>query len=326
MKTLLLASFVFLSVQIAEAQQSTKVPRIAYLHPGPAATASAARMDAFRQGLHELGYIEGKNISIEYRYSEGKTEAERLPELAAELVRLNVDVIVTSGTPGVLAIKKASATMPIVFTVISHPIENGIVASFARPGGTVTGLTILTEELSGKRLELLKEAVPNVVRIGALSDLTNPTQPLEWKEILTAAQVLGLKLQSLGVRSSNDFDSVFEAALRERAQAIITLPQPRMNNHRNRIVQFTVKNRLPAMYPAPEFTELGGLMSYAPIYTDLFRRAAIYVDKILKGAKPGDLPVEQPTRFEFVINLKTAKQIGLTIPQNVLARADKVIK
>ena len=310
----------------AEAQQPVKVPWIAYLHPGSAATASAARMEAFRQGLRELGYVEGENIAIEYRYADGKTEAEGLPDLAAELVRLKVEVIVTSGTPSVLAIKKASATMPVVFTVISHPVENGIVASFARPGGNATGLTILTEELSGKRLELLKEIVPKVTYIGVLSDLSNPTQALEWKEILHAAQGLGLKLQSVGVRNSKDFDGAFEAALKERAQALITLPQPLMNSHRNLIVEFATKNRLPAMYPSPEYTVGGGLMSYAPIYTELFRRAATYVDKILKGAKPADLPVERPMKFEFIINLKTAKQIGLTIPPSVQARADKVIK
>ena len=224
------------------------------------------------------------------------------------------------------AIKSASATIPIVFAVISHPVENGIVASFARPGGNVTGLTILTEELSGKRLELLKETVPNVSRIGVLSDLTNPTQPLEWKEILAAAQALGVKLQSLGVRSSNDFDSAFKAALRERAQALITLPQPLMNSHRNLIVAFAVKNKLPAIYPAPEYVDAGGLMYYGPVYTELFRRAATYVDKILKGTKPADIPVEQPTKFELMINLKTAKVLGLTIPPMVMMRANRVIK
>ena len=318
-----LSTMLFALCFFAEAQQPVKVPRIGYLRPGSAAP---ARFEAFRQGLRELGYVEGKNIAIEYRYADGKTEAERLPDLAAELVRLKVEVIVTSGTPSVLAIKKASATMPIVFTVISHPVENGIVASFARPGGNATGLTILTEELSGKRLELLKEIVPKVTYIGVLSDLSNPTQALEWKEILHAAQGLGLKLQSLGLRSSKDFDGAFAAALKERAQALITLPQPLMNSHRNLIVEFATKNRLPAMYPSPEYTVGGGLMSYAPIYTDLFRRAATYVDKILKGAKPADLPVERPMKFEFIINLKTAKQIGLTIPPSVLARADKVIK
>jgi putative ABC transport system substrate-binding protein len=306
-----------------DAQEPIKIPRIGFLSPTPA---TPARIAAFRQGLRDLGHIEGKNIAIEYRSGDVKAEAERRPNLAAELVRLKVEVIVTTGTPAVRAIQKASATIPIVFAVISHPVENGIVASFARPGGNVTGLTILTEELSGKRLELLKETVPKVTRIGALSDLTNPTQPLEWKEILAAARGLGLKLQSLGVRGANDFDGAFEAALRERAQALITLPQPLINAHRNRIVEFAVKNKMPAMYPAPEFMDIGGLMSYGPIYTELFRRAATYVDKILKGAKPADLPVEQPTKFEFVINLKTAKHLGLTIPPNVLARADKVIK
>ena len=322
----LLVGLTLASVRLAEAQQPVKVPRIGYLHPGSAATASAPRMDAFRQGLRDLGYFEGKNIVIEWRYADGKTEAEGLPDLAAELVRLKVDVMVTTGTPAVQAIKRASATIPIVFAVISHPVENGIVASFARPGGNVTGLTILTEELSGKRLELLKETVPNVTRIGVLSDLTNPTQALEWKEILSAAQVLGVKLQSLELRSSNDFDSAFKEALRKRAQALITLPQPLMNSHRNLIVGFAAKNKLPAIYPAPEFTDAGGLMYYGPVYTELFRRAATYVDKILKGTKPADLPVEQPTKFELVINLKTAKALGLTIPPVVMMRAQKVIK
>src|SRR4029453_1610629 len=258
--TLALASFHF-----AEAQQPVKVPRIGYLHPGSAATASTARMEAFRQGLRDLGYFEGKNIVIEWRYADGKSEAEGLPELAAELGRIKEDVSVTTVPPAVRAIKRASATIPIVFAVISHPVENGIVASFARPGGNVTGLTILTEELSGKRLELLKGTVPNFTRIGVLSDLTNPTQALEWKEILAAAQVLGVKLQSLGLRSSNDFDSAFKAALRERAQALITLPQPLMNSHRNFIVGFGAKNKLPAIYPAPEFTDAGGPISYGPV-------------------------------------------------------------
>ena len=280
---LLLLGFILGSIHSAEAQQPAKVPRIGFLNPNPSATVSA-RMEAFRQGLHDLGYIEGKNITVEYRHADGK--AERLPELAAELVRTNVDLIVTSSTPGVWAIQKASATLPIVFTVISHPVENGIVASFARPGGSVTGLTILTEELSGKRLELLKETMPQVSRVGAFSDLTNPTQPLEWEEILTVAQGLGLKLQSLGVRSTNDFDSAFDMALRQRAQAIVTLPQPLINAHRSRILDFAAKNKLPAMYPLGDYVEAGGLMSYAPVYTDLYRRAATYVDKILKEPSP----------------------------------------
>jgi putative tryptophan/tyrosine transport system substrate-binding protein len=322
----LLTFLLFAASPSAEAQQTKKMPRIGYLHPGSAATVSVARMEAFREGLRDLGYVEGKNIFIEWRYTEGKSEAQSLPELAAELVRMNVDIIVTTGTPAVRAIKGASATIPIVFAVISHPVENGIVASFARPGGNVTGLTILTEELSGKRLELLKETIPNINRIGVLSDVTNPTQALEWKEIMAAAEALRVKLQSLGLRSSNDFESAFKAALRERVQAVITLPQPLMNSHRNLIVGFAIKNKLPAIYPAPEYMDAGGLMYYGPVYTELFRRAASYVDKILKGTKPADIPVEQPTKFEFVINLKAAKQIGLTIPPNVLARADKVIR
>jgi putative tryptophan/tyrosine transport system substrate-binding protein len=237
-----------------------------------------------------------------------------------------VDVIVTSATPSVLAVKKATSTIPIVFVSASDPVASGLVASLARPGGNITGLTILAVELSGKRLELLKEAVPNVTRVAFLWNSANPAQGLQWKETQAAAQALGLQLQSLEVRSSNDFDSGFEAALRERAQALITAPEPLVNTHLKRIVEFAVKNRLPAMYANPQFVDAGGLMSYAPDYTAQFRRAAIYVDKILKGAKPADLPVEQPTKFEFIINLKAAKQIGLTIPPNVLARADRVIR
>ena len=307
----------------AEAQQTGKVPRIGFLGAA-SASALTGQLDAFRQGLRELGYIEGKNIVVEHRYADGKVD--RVPELAAELVGLKVDVIVTYQTPSVLALKKASATIPIVFAMLSFPIENGIVASFARPGGNATGLTVLSEELNGKRLELLKEAAPKVTRIGVLSNLTNPTQPQEWKEIQAAAQGLGLKLQSLGVRSSNDFDGAFEAALKGRIQALLNLPEALFIVQLNRIVEFAAKNKLPAMYSSPEFVQAGGLMSYSPIITDLWRRAASYVDKILKGSKPADLPVEQPMKFEFVINLKMAKQIGLTIPPNVLARADRVIR
>ena len=307
----------------AEAQQPKKVPRIGFLGAA-SASALTGQLDAFRQGLRELGYIEEKNIVVEYRYADGKVD--RVAELATELVGLNVDVIVTYQTPSVLALKKASATIPIVFAMLSFPIENGIVANFARPGGNATGLTVLSEELNGKRLELLKEAAPNVTRIGVLSNLANPTQSLEWKEIQAAAQGLGLKLQSLGVRSAKDFDSVFKAALEKRTQALINLPEALLVEQLNRIVEFAAKNKLPAIYSSPEFVQAGGLMSYSPIITDLWRRAATYVDKILKGAKPGDLPVERPTKFHFLINLKTAKQIGLTIPPNVLARADRVVK
>jgi putative tryptophan/tyrosine transport system substrate-binding protein len=307
----------------ANAQQPGQVPKIGFL-VGPSRSFFASRMESFQQGLHSLGYIEGKNIAIEYRYAEGK--ADHLPALAAELVGLNVDVIVTSATPSVLAAKKATSTIPIVFVSVTDPVASGVVASLARPGGNSTGLTILAPELSGKRLELLKEAVPNLTRVAFLWNSANPAQAPQWREARAAAQALGLRLQSLEVRSSNDFDSAFEAALRERARALIASPEPLINTYLKRIVEFAAKNRLPAMYAGPEVVDAGGLMSYAPDYTYQYRRAATYVDKILKGAKPADIPVEQPTKFEFVINLKTAKQIGLTIPPNVLARADRVIK
>ena len=307
----------------AEAQQAKKVPRIGFL--GTASPSFyAARTNALRQGLNELGYTEGKNIFIEYRYAEGKFD--RLPDLAAELVGLKLDVIVAVPTPSVLAAKKASATTPIVFASVADPVASGLVASLARPGGNITGLTILNPELSGKRLELLKEAIPNVIRVAALWNPANPAQELVWKEMKAAAQELRLRLQSLEVRSANDFDIAFEAALRERAQALIPSPEPLINTQLKRIVEFAAKNRLPAMYGGPEVVDAGGLMSYAPNYTDHYRRTATYVDKILKGTKPADLPIEQPTKFEFVINLKAAKQIGLTIPPNVLARADRVIR
>jgi putative ABC transport system substrate-binding protein len=318
-----LVALALASFQIAEAQQPARIPRIGFLGSA-SASFYAARTNAFRQGLNELGYTEGKNIDIEYRYAEGKFD--RLPDLAAELVGLKLDVIVAAPTPSVLAAKKASATTPIVFASVVDPVASGLVTSLARPGGNITGLTILGPELSGKRLELLKEVLPNVTRVAALWNSANPAQELVWKEMQAAAQELRLQLQSLEVRSANDFDIAFKAALRKRAQALIPSGEPLINTQLKRIVEFAAKNRLPAMYAGPEVVDAGGLMSYAPNYTDQYRRAAVYVDKILKGAKPADLPVEQPTKFEFVINLKTAKQIGLTIPPNVLARADRVIR
>jgi len=307
----------------AGAQQAKKVPRIGFLG-GESSSFYAVRIDAFRQGLNELGYIEGKNIVIEYRYAGGKLD--RLPALAKELVGAKPDVIVAATTPSVLAAKQATNTIPIVFVSIADPVASGLVASLARPGENITGLTVLVPELSGKRLELLKEAIPSVIRVAALWNPANPAQELVWKEIQAAAQELRLQLQSLEVRSANDFDIAFEAVLRERTQALIPSPEPLINTQLKRIVEFAAKNRLPAMYGGPEVVDAGGLMSYAPNYTDHYRRTATYVDKILKGTKPADLPVEQPTKFEFVINLKTAKQIGLTIPPNVLARADRVIR
>ena len=309
------------SPSLAAAQQPKHVPRIGFLFTASPA-AFRSRIDAFRQGLQDLGYIEGRNIVTEYRYAEGKQDLAT--ELAAELIRLKVDLIVTSSTPGILAIKKVSSTIPIVFTSISDPVAIGLVASLARPGGNMTGLTILGPELSGKRLELLKESFPNIKRVAIL---WNPDAEVNaFKTTQAAASTLGLHLQSLEVRTANDFDSLFEAAIKERVQALLTIPTPVVNVNQARIIQFAAKNRLPAMYALPEFTDAGGLMSYAPSYTALYHRAAWYVDKILKGANPADLPVEQPKTFEFIINLKTAKQLGLTIPPNVLVRADKVIK
>jgi putative tryptophan/tyrosine transport system substrate-binding protein len=310
------------TIHLAEAQQPGKVPRIGFL-AGPSSSFFLPRLNAFRDGLHDLGYFEGKNIVIEYRYAEGKLD--RLPDLAAELVRLKVDLIVAASTPGVLAAKKATNTIPIVMQT-GDPVGTGLVASLARPGGNVTGLTLLAPDLGGKRLELLKEAFPKVSRVAVLWNSTNPAQVPEWKETEGAAQGLGVQLQSVEVRSLKDFDSAFSAITKERAQALLTMPDPLNSSQAKHIVDFATKNRLPAMYAAPEFVDAGGVMSYAPSYTDLWRRLAVFVDKILKGAKPADLPVEQPKKFEFIINLKAAKQMGLTIPPNLLARADKVIK
>jgi putative ABC transport system substrate-binding protein len=305
-------------VHLAHAQQAKKVARIGLLVPG-SQSAFSVRIDAFRQGLRELGYLEGQNIVIEYRYGEGKTE--RLPELAGELVRLKVDVIVTASTLSVQAAKKTSGTVPVIFTAVNDPVGTGLVASFARPGGNVTGMTNLSTELDGKRLELLKETFPKVIRVAYLC---NPNSPKS--EMQAAAQALGVQLQTLEVRSANDFNPAFEAVLKARAQAIIISPSPVFITYQKQIVDFAAKNRLPAVYTTGDYVIGGGLMSYAHNNLENWRRAATYVDKILKGAKPADLPVEQPTKFELVINLKTAKQIGLTIPPNVLARADKVIR
>jgi putative ABC transport system substrate-binding protein len=305
----------------SQAQQSKKVPRIGFLSPGSASSVTG-RYEAFRYGLRELGYVEGKNIVIEQRYAEGKVD--RLSALAVELVRLKVDVIFTVTTPGVLAAKTATENVPIVFAGAGDPVRGGLVTSLARPGGNITGLSILSPELDGKRLELLKETVPKIARVAYLWNPVAPGTGLKGMEV--AAPALGLQLQSLEVRRANDFDSAFEAIVRERAHALTAAAHSVINDHRKRIVDFAAKNRLPAIYTDSEFVDAGGLMFYGVNFADLYHRAATYVDKILKGSKPADLPVEQPTKFEFVINLKAAKQIGLTIPPNVLARADKVIK
>jgi ABC-type uncharacterized transport system substrate-binding protein len=315
----LLLTVLLFTVSPAEAQQPKRVPRIGYI-----ATVSAAsirdRYEAFRQGLRDLGYTEGKNIVIESRFAEGKPD--RLPDLAAELVRLNVDVIVTSGPPSTRAAKKATSTIPIVMAEDPDPVATGLVASLARPGGNITGLSSLSPEISGKRLEILKEVLPKLSRVAVLG--TGNAALV--RETDLAAQALGLQLQYLEIREPNDIEAAFQKTAKGRADAVMLLENPVNLSHRKKIVDLAVRNRLPAIYPWPEFVEEGGLVTYTASRTDLFRRAATYVDKILKGAKPADLPVEQPTKFEFVINLNAAKQIGVTIPPNVLVRADKVIR
>ena len=310
----------------AEAQQAGKVPRIGYLS-STSLSAESSRLDGFRQALRELGHVEGENIVLEYRFAEGKFD--RLPGLAAELVGLKVDVIVTTGSPATRAAQQATRTIPLVMTVVGDPIADGFITSLAKPGGNITGLTQISRELSGKRLELLKEAFPKISRVAVFVDpaVTARASGSVKQETQMAAEALGIKLQFLELGDPNpDLDGAFRRATSQRAGALVILPGPVLLLHRKRIVDLAAKSRLPAIYPHGEFVEAGGLMFYGPDFVDLYRRAAIYVDKILKGRKPADLPVEQPTKFEFIINLKAAKQIGLTIPPNVLARADRVIR
>jgi ABC-type uncharacterized transport system substrate-binding protein len=308
---------------VAHAQPAVKVPRIGFLG-ATSPSDNTARVEAFRHGLRELGYVEGKNLIIEYRWAAGKTE--RLPDLAAELMRLKVEILVTAGPTVTRVVKQATSTIPIVMSFDNDPVGSGFVASLARPGGNITGLSALFPELSGKRLELLKEVVPTLSRMAVFGTSSQPGTAQTLKETEGAAAAFGVQLQSLDIRAPKDIDTAFQAARKARAAAVLVLSSAVIFSRRTQIAELAVKNRLPMIFPQNEFVEDGGLMSYAPNYADLFRRAAIYVDKILKGAKPADLPVEQPTKFEFVINLKTAKQIGLTIPPNVLARADRVIK
>ena len=306
-----------------EAQQSKKLPRIGFLDP-TSPTVSAARIEAFREGLREIGYTEGKNIAIDYRFADGKSE--RLRDLASELLGLKVDVIITRAIPGAVAAKQATTTIPIVFVGVADAVAAGLVSSLAHPGGNITGLSSLAPELSGKRLELLKETFPKISRVAVLRNPSNAGDPILWKETQAAAQTLGMQLQSLEVRNEKDLKNAFDSATKAGSQAFLTLTDPFLQSHRQQIVDFAAKSRLPAIHPDSEYVEAGGLMSYAPNALEYYTRAATYVDKILKGVKPADLPVEQPTKFEFVINLKTAKQIGLAIPPNVLARADRVIR
>jgi putative ABC transport system substrate-binding protein len=308
----------------AHAQQPTKIPRIGYLSGG-FPSAGAPRTDAFRLGLRELGYVEGKNIVIEYRHAEGKLD--RLSALAAELVRLKVDVIVTGGGGGATrAAKEATKTIPIVMAGDVDPVGQGSVTSLARPGGNITGLSTLTPEISGKRLELLKEIVPKLSRVAVLGTSTGPSTARLLQEVEPVARAFAVKLQFLDIQSAKDIETAFRAATKGRAEGILVLTGPVINAQRKQIADLAAKSRLPAIYPFPEYVDASGLMSYSASIADLYRRAAIYVDKILKGANPADLPVEQPTKFEFIINLKAAKQIGLTIPPTVLASADKVIR
>ena len=310
----------------AEAQQAAKIARIGYLVANPATNPHLH--EAFRQGLRDLGYVEGRNVVIEYRSAEGKLE--RFPALAAELVALKVDVIVTGGgTLAPLAAKQATKTLPIVFATAADPVTSGLVTSLARPGGNVTGLSGLIPELVGKRLEQLKQAVPGVSRVAVLwqpGEVGERTEKDMLKEAEVAGRALGVRLQFVEVRGPADFDRAFSDMTSARAGALIVLGGTIFLTERRRLVGLAAKNRLPAVYPAREYVDAGGLMAYGPNVADLFRRAASYVDKILKGAKPADLPVEQPTKLELVINLKAAKVLGITIPQSILIRADEVIQ
>ena len=314
---------ILVSPHVADPQQPAKVFRIGYLSGSSPATLKH-HVAGFQDGLRELGWVEGRNLIIEYRWAEGSTA--RLPVLAAELVRLNVDLIVASSTPGAQAAKHATREIPIVFAMVSDPIASGLVASLAHPGGNVTGWSNILPEMSGKLLELLKEAMPGASRIAVLYDPANPGKALELKELQAAARVLGVTLHPLEVPSPKEIEAAFSAMTRRRPDALITFVDAVTLPHRQRIVELAAKSRLPAIYQVREFVEAGGLMSYGLSVERQMRRAAVYVDKILKGTKPADLPAEQPTKFELVINLKTAKALGLTIPPSVLIRADEVIQ
>jgi ABC-type uncharacterized transport system substrate-binding protein len=319
--TLLLAPL--LAPLAIEAQQAG-VPRVGYLG-NSSPSLEVDLLDAFRQGLRELGYTEGQNIIIEYRWAEGKYD--RFPDLLADLVRLKVDAIVTAGTPGALAAKRATKTIPIVLAVAGDAVGAGLVDSLARPGGNVTGSTTIVQELEGKRLELLKEVVPRLSRVAFLSNPTNPLSRIVLKQTQLAAPALHLRLEPIvEVKGVSELERAFAIISKVRSDALIMVADRFLLAERTRIVEFAEKHRLPTMYPYSEMVKDGGLMSYSPSYPDSFRRAAKYIDKILKGAKPADLPVEQPTKFELVINLKTANALGLTIPQSVLLRADQIIQ
>jgi ABC-type uncharacterized transport system substrate-binding protein len=315
-------AFAFGAVE-ARAQQPAKIPRIGYLSGG-SLSALTDRIEAFRQGLQALGYVEGKNIVIEWREAKGNFDHVR--KLADELVRLKMDVIVSPGPAVTRPLKQATSTIPIVMAQDTDPVGSGFVTSLARPGGNITGLAALAPEMGGKQLEILKETKPKLSRVGIVGNSTIPGDAQALRETVLAAGSYEIYLRYLDLRSPNDIDAVFQAAAKGRADAVLILGNPTLNAYRKQIVDQVVRHRLPATYTRPEYIEAGGLMYYGTSYNDLYRRAAGYVDKILKGAKPADLPVEQPTKFEFIVNLKAAKQIGLTIPNAVLARADRVIR
>jgi putative tryptophan/tyrosine transport system substrate-binding protein len=319
---LTLCAMLFALCGSVDAQQPKKVPRIGFLSLAPGGPRQTH--EAFRQGLHDLGYVEGRTIVVEYRAAADK--ADQLPALAAELVGLKVDLIVAAGSQAVHAAQRATKSIPIVMTSSSDPVGTGFVASLARPGGNITGLSLLSPDLSTKRLELLKEVAPGVSRVAVFWNPEDPPAKLSVKETEAAAKALAVQLQVLETRDPNDFENAFRAVIKARAGALMLLPAPIMNTHAKQIADLAAKNRLATISYASEFPNAGGLMSYGANLAELYRRAAYYVDKILKGAKPADLPVEQPMKFEFVINLKAAKQIGLTIPPNVLVRADRVVR
>jgi putative ABC transport system substrate-binding protein len=310
----------------AAAQRPEKVPRVGYLNPGsPSDPLSQRRLEAFRQGLRDLGYVEGQNIAIEPRWAEG--QYDRYPALAADLVSLKVDVIVAQGGAATQAVQQATRTIPIVMSIVLDPVGSGLVPSLARPGGNVTGTSFMGPDLVGKQLQLLKEVVPKVSRVALLRNPANPASAPGLREAEATARALGVRLQALEARNPQEIDSAFAAMTRERAGALVIFPDPIFGNQRRQIAELAAKRRLPAIYGGtPEYAEAGGLMVYSPNILDLTRRAATYVDKILKGAKPADLPVEQPTKFELVINLKAAKALGLVIPPSLRQRADQIIE
>ena len=320
------AVLIFAASLAADAQSTGKVYRIGYLSTGSASATYTRPLEALRKGLHELGWVEGQNLRIEYRFAEGSID--RLPALADELVRLKLDVIVASPTPGALAVKNATRTIPIVGMGLTEPVAVGLVASLARPGGNVTGLTYgVDTEIYKKQLQLLKEVVPNARRVAVLENpVSSPTQPLIMQSVKSAARSLDLPLQILEARQPNDFDAAFAAMVKERAGALLLTGDPMFFVHRARLADLAMKSRLPSMSTQAQWVDAGGLVSYGPSLPDQWRRAATYVDKILRGAKPADLPIEQPAKFELVINLRTARELGITMPQSILQRADEVIQ